>query len=99
MELIEDRPELRLLRDELEDITTAHETDRDVVTEVEGARILGRDPPGLEARFGEDEELRFHRDIQCLEYRAEIAGDRLGFERHLAVSQPFVQLEDRVRLG
>ncbi|MNC85928.1 hypothetical protein D3C83_15510 [compost metagenome] len=78
------------------DETAAHPGDRHVVVEENRPRIRGPDQPSLQARRREHGDLRFDRDVERPQQRAQVARARLEREPLVAALQSAVQLGGQV---
>jgi len=95
VEGVKNRSLPRILRPGFEHAAAANPGHRDVVGEVDGARVAFVDFRRLHAGLGVDEHLRFDRDVQRVERRTEVTARRIERQGGSAFLQLAIEIVDR----
>src|SRR5205823_2835939 len=96
LKLVEHHAGRRIVRGDFDHVAAADPAERDAVVEKQRARILLADPPSLQARPREDEQLRVHRKPQRVERRLQESAAAVERELQRTVLKLPVHVHDGV---
>ena len=87
LQVVEDRPQLRVLRGDFEAVRPRRPGDVDAVVEVNGARGFGPDETGQQARLREDQHLGGDGDAEFAQHRRQVGARALAVQGHFPALQ------------